>query len=311
MVPACSIDEPPAAERHRVEQGIARRQCERDVARGNATCRLHAERARQAGGPQRQRRADRPLAREIDHIAGLPVAAQRQQRIRTGHADDAIEPRPSMPGSTQSPGVTGQSRQSAPCGTGRAGVGGAMTTGRGAGRGGAGFPTHPARRTRNRGGGEASWVKRMCGSMRDARVVLNLWNSHDRRVVPHPTRGIVSCDHRTDPPLLQSNKPDTMTVRSRDGDKLGTLHALMVNKRHRAYRLLRRTDDRRLSRHGTGVLPAPLSLLAFDPVNDTYVVTIDRRGARRRPELGRQRAGIRPGLCRPRVEILTMLAGED
>lgn len=76
--------------------------------------------------------------------------------------------------------------------------------------------------------------------------------------------------------LLQSNKPDTMAVRSRDGDKLGTLNALMVNKRtgHTAYAVL--TIGGFLGM-GRAFYPLPFSLLAFDPVNDTYVVTIDRR----------------------------------
>lgn len=76
--------------------------------------------------------------------------------------------------------------------------------------------------------------------------------------------------------LLQSNKADAMPVRSRDGDKLGTVHTLMVNKRtgQSIYAVL--TIGGFLGM-GRAYYPLPFSLLAFDPVNDGYVVTIDRR----------------------------------
>ncbi|MBP2275276.1 MULTISPECIES: PRC-barrel domain-containing protein [Sphingomonas] len=76
--------------------------------------------------------------------------------------------------------------------------------------------------------------------------------------------------------LLQSNKTDTMQVRSRDGDKIGSVHAMMVNKRtgHTLYAVL--TIGGFLGM-GRAYYPLPFSLLQFDPVNDTYIVTIDRR----------------------------------
>ncbi|MEG3177450.1 PRC-barrel domain-containing protein [Sphingomonas sp. RB3P16] len=76
--------------------------------------------------------------------------------------------------------------------------------------------------------------------------------------------------------LLQSNKADTMPIRSRDGEKIGTLLTLMVNKRtgRSVYAVL--TIGGFLGM-GRAYYPIPFSLLAFDPVNDTYVVTIDRR----------------------------------
>lgn len=76
--------------------------------------------------------------------------------------------------------------------------------------------------------------------------------------------------------LLQSNKTDTMQVRSRDGDKIGRVHAMMVNKRtgHTLYAVL--TIGGFLGM-GRAYYPLPFSLLQFDPVNDTYIVTIDRR----------------------------------
>ncbi|MDX5985769.1 PRC-barrel domain-containing protein [Sphingomonas echinoides] len=76
--------------------------------------------------------------------------------------------------------------------------------------------------------------------------------------------------------LLQSNKTDTMQVRSRDGDKIGSVYAMMVNKRtgHTLYAVL--TIGGFLGM-GRAYYPLPFSLLQFDPVNDTYIVTIDRR----------------------------------
>lgn len=76
--------------------------------------------------------------------------------------------------------------------------------------------------------------------------------------------------------LLQSNKSDTMQVRSRDGDKIGSVFSLMVNKRtgQTIYGVL--TIGGFLGM-GKAYYPIPFSLLQFDPVNDTYIVTIDRR----------------------------------
>jgi len=76
--------------------------------------------------------------------------------------------------------------------------------------------------------------------------------------------------------LLQSNKSDAMQVRSRDGDKIGSVLTLMVNKRtgQTIYAVL--TIGGFLGM-GKAFYPIPFSLLQFDPVNDTYIVTIDRR----------------------------------
>ncbi|WP_010218720.1 PRC-barrel domain-containing protein [Sphingomonas sp. PAMC 26621] len=76
--------------------------------------------------------------------------------------------------------------------------------------------------------------------------------------------------------LLQSNKSDAMQVRSRDGDKIGSVLTLMVNKRtgQTIYAVL--TIGGFLGM-GKAYYPIPFSLLQFDPVNDTYIVTIDRR----------------------------------
>lgn len=76
--------------------------------------------------------------------------------------------------------------------------------------------------------------------------------------------------------LIQSNKADTMAVRSRDGDKLGYVNAFMVNKRtgQSMYAVL--TIGGFLGM-GKAYYPLPFALLSFDPAADTYVVTIDRR----------------------------------
>ena len=76
--------------------------------------------------------------------------------------------------------------------------------------------------------------------------------------------------------LIPSNKTDTMPVRSRDGDKVGSVFALMVNKRtgYAAYAVL--TIGGFLGM-GKAFYPLPFSLLLFDPANDAYTVTIDRR----------------------------------
>jgi hypothetical protein len=76
--------------------------------------------------------------------------------------------------------------------------------------------------------------------------------------------------------LISSNKTDVMPVKSRDGDKLGFVHAFMVNKRtgQAMYAVL--TIGGFLGM-GKAYYPLPFSLMSFDPAADAYVVTIDRR----------------------------------
>jgi hypothetical protein len=76
--------------------------------------------------------------------------------------------------------------------------------------------------------------------------------------------------------LCQSNKADAMAVKTRDGDKLGQIHAFMINKRsgHAVYAIL--TIGGFLGM-GKAYYPLPFQLLAFEPTSDSYVVTIDRR----------------------------------
>ncbi|MDO9369731.1 MAG: PRC-barrel domain-containing protein [Sphingopyxis sp.] len=76
--------------------------------------------------------------------------------------------------------------------------------------------------------------------------------------------------------LCQSNKADAMPVNTRDGDKLGSIHAFMINKRtgQVVYSIL--TIGGFLGM-GKAYYPIPFRLLAFEPITDSYVVTIDRR----------------------------------
>ncbi|WP_432769531.1 MAG: PRC-barrel domain containing protein [Sphingopyxis sp.] len=76
--------------------------------------------------------------------------------------------------------------------------------------------------------------------------------------------------------LCQSNKADTMAVKTRDGDKLGSVHAFMINKRtgQTVYAILSIGGFLGM---GKAYYPLPFRLLAFDPTTDSYVVTIDRR----------------------------------
>ena len=76
--------------------------------------------------------------------------------------------------------------------------------------------------------------------------------------------------------LCQSNKADAMAVKTRDGDKLGSIHAFMINKRsgHAVYAIL--TIGGFLGM-GKAYYPLPFRLLSFEPTSDAYVVTIDRR----------------------------------
>lgn len=76
--------------------------------------------------------------------------------------------------------------------------------------------------------------------------------------------------------LVQANIAHAPKVESRDGDQVGSVHALMVHKGSG------RTTHAVLSLGGflgmgKSFYPLPFELLQFDPVRDLYVVTIDRR----------------------------------
>ena len=67
-----------------------------------------------------------------------------------------------------------------------------------------------------------------------------------------------------------------LKVRSRDGDDLGHIKALMVDKRtgQSTYAVLSLGGFLGLNK---SYYPVPFSLLAYDVTSDDYVVTIDRR----------------------------------
>jgi len=76
--------------------------------------------------------------------------------------------------------------------------------------------------------------------------------------------------------LVQANVATTLKVKSRDGDSIGTLHAMMVHKG------TGRTTHAVLSLGGflgigKSFYAVPFELLKFEPVNDAYTVTVDRR----------------------------------
>ncbi|RZF63164.1 PRC-barrel domain containing protein [Sphingomonas populi] len=76
--------------------------------------------------------------------------------------------------------------------------------------------------------------------------------------------------------LISSNRSDAMKVRSRDGERIGSVNAFMIDKRsgHALYAVL--TIGGFLGM-GKAFYPLPFALLDFDPIADAYVVTIDRR----------------------------------
>lgn len=84
----------------------------------------------------------------------------------------------------------------------------------------------------------------------------------------------------TDPtdtaPTLVEADTSGLKVRSRDGDNLGHIKALMIDKRtgQSAYAVLSLGGFLGLNK---SYYPVPFSVLAYNPGNDDYVVTIDRR----------------------------------
>ncbi len=76
--------------------------------------------------------------------------------------------------------------------------------------------------------------------------------------------------------LLLNAKTSGLDVRSRDGDKLGHVEAVMVDKRsgQTYYAILSLGGFLGM---GKSFYPIPFSLLAYDVPNDHYVVTADRR----------------------------------
>ena len=76
--------------------------------------------------------------------------------------------------------------------------------------------------------------------------------------------------------LVASNRVDAIKVRSRDGDALGHVHTLMINRRsgQTTYAVLSLGGFLGL---GKSYYPLPFQLISYDRGSDSYVVTIDRR----------------------------------
>ena len=76
--------------------------------------------------------------------------------------------------------------------------------------------------------------------------------------------------------LFASNKIDGTKVKSRDGDNLGSVYSLMINKRSglATYAVLSLGGFLGI---GKSYYPLPFELISYDHVADGYVVTIDRR----------------------------------
>ena len=77
-------------------------------------------------------------------------------------------------------------------------------------------------------------------------------------------------------PTLVEAETSGLKVRSRDGDQLGHIKALMMDKRsgHATYAVLSLGGFLGLNK---SYYPIPFDLLAYDGTGDDYVVTIDRR----------------------------------
>ncbi|MHA6719179.1 PRC-barrel domain-containing protein [Sphingomonas sp. RS6] len=76
--------------------------------------------------------------------------------------------------------------------------------------------------------------------------------------------------------LLVSARVDGLRLRSRDGDSIGQIHAMMVDKGSGTTRYAVLALGGFLGM-GKSFYPLPFELLAYDPGADDYVVTIDRR----------------------------------
>jgi hypothetical protein len=76
--------------------------------------------------------------------------------------------------------------------------------------------------------------------------------------------------------LAYSTRSDTIRVRTRDNEKVGSVHEFLINKRtgRTAYVVL--TIGGFLGM-GKAYYPLPFSLLAYEPAADIYLVTIDRK----------------------------------
>jgi hypothetical protein len=85
----------------------------------------------------------------------------------------------------------------------------------------------------------------------------------------------VADEHATTPTLVEAETTG-LKVRSRDGDGLGHIKALMVDKRsgQATYAVLSLGGFLGFNK---SFYPVPFSVLAYDAAGDDYIVTIDRR----------------------------------
>lgn len=76
--------------------------------------------------------------------------------------------------------------------------------------------------------------------------------------------------------LLVQAKTDGLKVQTRDGEGLGHVNALMVDKRtgHTTHAIISISGFLGINK---SFYPLPFELLAYDAVEDGYVVTADRR----------------------------------
>lgn len=76
--------------------------------------------------------------------------------------------------------------------------------------------------------------------------------------------------------LLVTAKTEGLKVRTRDGEALGSVHSLMVDKRsgQSTYAVISIGGFLGMNK---SFYPLPFELLAYDAVEDDYVVTADRR----------------------------------
>jgi hypothetical protein len=76
--------------------------------------------------------------------------------------------------------------------------------------------------------------------------------------------------------LLATAKTEGLKVRTRDGDALGSIHSLMIDKRsgQSTYAVISIGGFLGMNK---SFYPLPFELIAYNAVEDDYVVTTDRR----------------------------------
>ena len=93
---------------------------------------------------------------------------------------------------------------------------------------------------------------------------------------PTTASAVDATDTETNSLLIATNKVDGFKVTTRDGQSLGLVHQLMLDKQRGAatYAVLALGGFLGL---GKSYYPVPFDLLSYDALNDVYVVTIDKR----------------------------------